>query len=71
MLISWLGDRYAVRDNGGYLLDMRLTHQAIAEMIGSTRVTVSRMLKEYEKEGKLIRLSHQKLLLQSPYQPQL
>ena len=63
LLLRWLGDRFAVRQDRGDLLDMRLTHQAIAEMIGSTRVTVSRLLKDYELEGRISRLSRQKLLL--------
>jgi len=41
--------------SAGELIDLRLTHQGIAEAIGSTRVTVTRLLKELESERKILR----------------
>jgi CRP-like cAMP-binding protein len=35
----------------GQLIDVRLTHQSIAEVVGTTRVTVTRLLKQFEREG--------------------
>lgn len=35
----------------GQLIDLRLTHQEIAEVIGTTRVTVTRLLKQFEREA--------------------
>ena len=63
MFLSWLGEKYGQVSDRGCILDLRLTHQAIAEMIGSTRVTVTRLLNVFESEGKLQKLGQQKLLL--------
>jgi CRP-like cAMP-binding protein len=63
MLLTWLAEKYGHICDRGCILDLRLTHQAIAEIIGSTRVTVTRLLNDLETEGKLIKLKHQKILL--------
>ncbi len=63
MLLEWLAEKYGQVSDRGCLLDMRLTHRAIAEIIGTTRVTVTRLLNEFENQGKLEKLSHQQILL--------
>jgi hypothetical protein len=40
---------------GGIRLDLRLTHDLLAEMIGSARETVTRALEELESEGFVVR----------------
>ena len=65
MLLGWLAEKYGEVGDRGCVLDLRLTHQAIAEMIGSSRVTVTRLLNVFEDEGKLQKLGQQKLLLHS------
>ena len=54
-----------VKDKGkknedGYLLEIELTHQDIANMVGTTRETASRILSQLKKDGKLI-LDHKTL----------
>ena len=39
----------------GTLIDIRLTHQELADIIGSTRVTVTRSLNQLEASGLIIR----------------
>ncbi len=63
MFLGWLAEKYGEVSDRGCILDLRLTHQAIAEIIGSTRVTVTRLLTLFESEGKLKKLGQQKLLL--------
>lgn len=46
----------------GRLIDVPLTHQEIADAIGTTRVTVTRMLQHFEAEGKLRRSKRQLVL---------
>ncbi len=65
MLLDWLTEKYGQPSDRGCVLDMRLTHQAIADMIGSTRVTVTRLLNDFEKAGQLAKLGHQKILIYS------
>lgn len=63
MLLTWLAEKYGQVCDRGCILDLRLTHQAIAEMIGSTRVTVTRLLNDLESQGTLVKLKNQKILL--------
>ena len=63
MLLTWLAEKYGQVCDRGCILDLRLTHQAIAEMIGSTRVTVTRLLNDFESQGILVKLKNQKILL--------
>lgn len=46
-----LAREFGKSDNGGVLIDMPLTHQRLAEMVGSNRVTVTRKLLELQKRG--------------------
>jgi len=61
-LLDWLGKRFGCKVEQGTLLELRLTHQAIADIIGSTRVTVTRLLHDLEAEGK-VNLSGQYCIL--------
>lgn len=50
-LLSWLAGKFGRTVEQGQLIDLRLTHQEIAEVIGTTRVTVTRMLTRFEAQG--------------------
>jgi CRP-like cAMP-binding protein len=63
-LLFWLAQRFGHEVERGWVLDLRLTHQALAESIGTTRVTVTRMLQSFEKEGRVRRLHHRHYFLQ-------
>lgn len=54
-LLTWLSKRFGRAVAEGQLIDLRLTHQELAEMIGSNRVTVTRMLNNFEKQGLICR----------------
>jgi CRP-like cAMP-binding protein len=63
--LSWLGDRFGcphqVRDVQGRrilgrLVEIRLTHQQLADLAGTTRVTVTRLLSELEKNDRILRM---------------
>ncbi|MGR3276572.1 Crp/Fnr family transcriptional regulator [Acaryochloris marina NIES-2412] len=62
--LDWLGDRFGRHVDQGRILDLGLTHQLMAEITGITRVTATRLLNEFEREGKLMRLPKQQMLLQ-------
>ena len=53
--LVWLARKFGRPVEAGLLIDLRLTHQAIAEAIGATRVTVTRLLNEFEQEGAISR----------------
>ncbi|HEV7990783.1 MAG TPA: Crp/Fnr family transcriptional regulator [Gemmatimonadaceae bacterium] len=47
-------------ESGGAAIDKPLTHQTIAQMIGASRETVSRAMKEFQEEG-LIRVERRRI----------
>ncbi len=48
--LFWLSHKFGRVVDLGYLIDLRLTHQELADVIGTTRVTVTRLLREFEEE---------------------
>lgn len=48
--LAWLSARFGSPFEHGILINLKLTHQDIADSIGSTRVTVTRLLSELKKE---------------------
>jgi len=54
-MFVWLAHKFGRKVEQGQLIDLRLTHQEIAEVIGATRVTVTRLLKQFEQEGIIYR----------------
>jgi CRP-like cAMP-binding protein len=54
-VLLWLARKFARPVEGGQLIDLRLTHQEIAEFIGMTRVSVTRLLSQLEQEGVISR----------------
>jgi CRP-like cAMP-binding protein len=62
-ILGWLGSRFGVQLNNGLLIDLPMTHFALSELIGSTRVTVTRLLGGMVKEGVLLQYKRSRLLL--------
>lgn len=62
-LLNWLAQKFGLEVKQGQLIDLHLTHQEIAEIIGTTRVTVTRLLNEFEKQGIIERLSRKRIVL--------
>jgi CRP-like cAMP-binding protein len=61
-LICWLAERFGHKAGNSYQIDLKLTHQEIAESIGITRVTVTRLIKTLEQKGHIVWGSRQRLL---------
>ncbi len=62
-LLWWLASRFGKVASGGRCTGIPLTHQELADLLGSTRVTITRMLRQLEEAGKLERFSNRELLL--------
>ena len=56
-LLHWLAQRFGQPVPQGQLLDPLLTHQQLAEILGTSRVTVTRALNQLEEAGKLIKFN--------------
>jgi CRP-like cAMP-binding protein len=63
-LILRLGARYGRRQGGVIHLDIPLTHQEIADMVGTTRQTVSSVLSRLKREG-VLRIDTHRIQIES------
>ena len=50
-LLLNLDDRFGEENGAGRLIDVRLTHQDLANMIASTREAVSKVMSEFQRDG--------------------
>lgn len=62
-LLSWIAHRFGEDNAQGNLINLRLTHQDLAELLGTTRVTVTRTLGQIEDQGLIQRLPLGRILL--------
>lgn len=62
-LLNWLAGRFGREIEAGQLIDLRLTHQEIADLLGTTRVTITRTLNQLERQGIISRQAHQLIVL--------
>ncbi len=56
---------FGVPAQDGITIDLKLSHQAIAEAIGSTRVTVTRLLGDL-RQDKMISIHKKKITVHNP-----
>lgn len=56
---------FGIPGNQGITIDLRLSHQAIAEAIGSTRVTITRLLGDLRNSG-LVEIDRKKITVLDP-----
>jgi CRP-like cAMP-binding protein len=62
LFLVWLSEKFGRDVEQGKMIDLNVTHQEIAEVLNTTRVTVTRLLQHFEEEGKLIR-NRRKMIL--------
>ncbi|TAF07212.1 MAG: Crp/Fnr family transcriptional regulator [Nostocales cyanobacterium] len=62
-LLAWLSKKFGSQVEQGRLIDMRLTHEDLATLITSTRVTITRLLGQLEQEGLIDRLSLNRIVV--------
>jgi CRP-like cAMP-binding protein len=55
LLLKWLASKFGRVIQQGNLIDFKLTHQELADAIGTTRITVTKILNQFEREGLIIR----------------
>jgi CRP/FNR family transcriptional regulator, cyclic AMP receptor protein len=65
LVLAELAERYGVREGRGILITPELTHDDLAEMIGSSRPMITRIFADMIKEGVLIRQRKQIILVDS------
>ncbi|MGB8698548.1 MAG: Crp/Fnr family transcriptional regulator [Thermosynechococcaceae cyanobacterium] len=62
-LLTWLSQKFGNDQKHGHLIDLRLTHQDIAELLGTTRVTITRLMGQFEQQGRIQRLPLDRTLI--------
>lgn len=53
--LVWLSEKFGRDVEKGKLIELNVTHQEMAEVLNTTRVTVTRLLQQLEDEGNLLR----------------
>ncbi|BAZ66734.1 MAG: Crp/Fnr family transcriptional regulator [Pelatocladus maniniholoensis HA4357-MV3] len=53
--LVWLSEKFGRDVEQGKLIELNVTHQEMAEVLNTTRVTVTRLLQQFEEEGNLLR----------------
>lgn len=66
--LVWLSHKFGRDVDQGRLIDLGITHQELAEVINTTRVSVTRMLQQFEEEGMVMR-HERRLILRLQTQP--
>lgn len=64
-LLQWLANRFGLQLERGCLIDLKITHQDLADFSGLSRVTVTRLLRQFEEQGLIYRRSRQLILAES------
>lgn len=65
--LVWLSEKFGRDVDQGKLIDLNVTHQEISEVLNTTRVTVTRLLQQFEDEGALLR-HKRRIILRLPKQ---
>jgi CRP-like cAMP-binding protein len=61
-LLSNLSERFGEANGSGTVIDVRLTHQDLANMIVSTREAVSKVMSEFQRDG-VIEISNRRIVV--------
>jgi CRP-like cAMP-binding protein len=61
--LIWLSKKFGRELEQGKLIELPITHQEIADVLNTTRVSVTRVLQQLEAEGKLQRHKRQLILM--------
>ncbi|HYW17908.1 MAG TPA: Crp/Fnr family transcriptional regulator [Nodularia sp. (in: cyanobacteria)] len=61
--LLWLSEKFGRDVEQGRLIDLNITHQEIGEVLNTTRVTVTRLLQQFEEQGELLRYKRRIILL--------
>jgi CRP-like cAMP-binding protein len=60
--LVWLSKKFGRNVEKGYLIELYITHQEIAEVLSTTRVTITRLLQEFETVERLLRYQRRIIL---------
>jgi CRP-like cAMP-binding protein len=64
-MLAWLAKKFGRGVDKGHILDLGLTHQDLADLLGTTRVTITRIITQLEQQGMINRLPRKQILVQA------
>jgi CRP-like cAMP-binding protein len=64
-ILNWMAVKFGRSVDQGRLIEIPLTHQELAEVIGTTRVTVTRLINLFEQDGVISRPRRNFIVLHS------
>ncbi len=64
-ILIWLARKFGRKVDQGQLIELRLTHQELAEVTGTTRVTVTRLLNQLVQQGIISRTPSHSIIVGS------
>ncbi len=63
--ILQLSRKHGIQDSRGIIIDLKITHQELAELVGTSRETVTRTLTRLQKKG-VLQLDQRRIVLLRP-----
>lgn len=66
-MLIWLANKFGRQVVEGKLIELPLTHQELADVMGTTRVTVTRLINQLEQEGLISRPRRNSILVRFFY----
>lgn len=66
LLLTWLASKFGRTTAKGRVIDFSLTHQELADALGTTRITVTKILNQYEREGLIFRPKTRCIIVRHP-----
>ena len=64
-LLTWLANKFGQTIEEGKLIDFTITHQELAEALGTTRVSITKLINQLEHEEFLMRHSRNYIIVSS------
>ena len=65
LMLQWLTQKFGRNVKEGILIDFQITHQDLADAIGTTRITVTKSLNRLERDGLIVRPKNKCIVLVS------
>lgn len=63
LLLDWLANKFSDKLNPNKSINFNITHQELSEIIGVSRITVTKILNKFEQEGIISRPERGKIVL--------
>ena len=63
LLLGWLANKFSDQFNPQKSIDFNITHQELSEIMGVSRITVTKILNQFEQEGVISRPGKSRIVL--------